>query len=308
MSEPKANGDAEARPSADGHGPDDARAGGPTLRLGGMALRNGLLIHGPTSWAVAARAGDGELKVASGPKPVLAPELSARVPLLRGPLQLAEAFVLIPLVRTRLPAARLPFENPRVLIAMLAVSAASRALRRGATGPAREVVQAALGVVPALVALSNRDLAAYHGAEHKAIGAYEDGSDPSTATKEHRRCGSNLVAPMVLASAAGQLIVDRLLEDPGPLARAGVAVASVGVAAEMFAWSDRNPDTAAAHAFHRPGHEIQRLVATKEPTPEQLEVGVAALEEILRAERESGSEWAPRRTATPGDGQASPPT
>jgi hypothetical protein len=25
------------------------------LRLGGMALRNGLLIHGPTSWAAAAR-------------------------------------------------------------------------------------------------------------------------------------------------------------------------------------------------------------------------------------------------------------
>ena len=26
-----------------------------TLRLGGMALRNGLLIHGPTHWAAAAR-------------------------------------------------------------------------------------------------------------------------------------------------------------------------------------------------------------------------------------------------------------
>ena len=53
----------------------------------------------------------------------------------------------------------------------------------------------------------------------------------------------------------------------------------------MFAWSERNPDTSAARAFHRPGHEIQRLVATKEPTPEQLEVGVAALREILRVEQ-----------------------
>ena len=26
------------------------------LRLGGMALRNGLLVHGPTSWAAAVRA------------------------------------------------------------------------------------------------------------------------------------------------------------------------------------------------------------------------------------------------------------
>ena len=38
------------------------------LRLGGMALRNGLLIHGPTSWAAAARDQDGEIQVASGPQ------------------------------------------------------------------------------------------------------------------------------------------------------------------------------------------------------------------------------------------------
>ena len=43
------------------------------LRLGGMALRNGLLIHGPTSWAVAARNSDGEVEVASGPKPSFTP-------------------------------------------------------------------------------------------------------------------------------------------------------------------------------------------------------------------------------------------
>jgi uncharacterized protein YqhQ len=52
----------------------------------------------------------------------------------------------------------------------------------------------------------------------------------------------------------------------------------------MFAWSDRNHGTPLARAFHRPGREIQRLVATKEPTPRQLEVGVAALAEVLRAE------------------------
>ena len=39
------------------------------LRLGGMALRNGLLVHGPTHWAAAVRAADGSIKVASGPKP-----------------------------------------------------------------------------------------------------------------------------------------------------------------------------------------------------------------------------------------------
>ena len=261
------------------------------LRLGGMALRNGLLIHGPTSWAAAARDREGEIQIASGRKPALAPELAVRVPLVRGPLRLAEAFLLIPTVRMKLRSARLPFEDVRVIAAMFIASSASRALRRKKTSAAGELVQAALGLAPAMVALSDRNLAAYHGVEHKAIGAYEAGSDdPASASKEHERCGSNLVVPMLVLSAAGQLLLERALEEPGPVARAAVGVVSASLAAEMFAWSERNPGTAAARAFHRPGHEIQRLIATKEPTPEQLEVGVAALREILRVEQEAEGE------------------
>ncbi|MGC1852517.1 MAG: hypothetical protein WA687_08775, partial [Solirubrobacterales bacterium] len=84
------------------------------LRLGGMALRNGLLIHGPTHWAAAVRGKDGEVQVASERKPELAPKLAGRVPGLRGPLKLAEAMAVLPMVRRRLPAARLPFEDWRV--------------------------------------------------------------------------------------------------------------------------------------------------------------------------------------------------
>jgi uncharacterized protein YqhQ len=282
VSEPSQNGDRAG---------EQAPAERYVLRLGGMALRNGLLIHGPTSWAAAARDENGEIQVASGPKPALAPELAVRVPLLRGPLRLAEAFILIPMVRLRLRAARLPFEDARVIAAMLVASSASRAIRRRSSSAAGELMQAALGLAPALVALSDRNLAAYHGVEHKAIGAYEAGSDdPASATKEHERCGSNLVAPMLVLSAAGQLLIERALEKPGPVARAAVGVGSASLAAEMFAWSERNPETAVARAFHRPGHEIQRLIATKEPTPEQLEVGVSALREILRVEQEAETE------------------
>jgi uncharacterized protein YqhQ len=270
--------------SANGSGESDA----PLLRLGGMALRNGLLIHGPTSWAAAARTDEGEIELASGPKPVLAPNLAARVPLLRGPLRLGEAFALIPMVRIKLRSARLPFEDLRVIGTMMLASTIGRTLRGRQSSATGELVQAVLGLTPALVALSDRNLAAYHGVEHKAIGAYEAGSDdPASATKEHDRCGSNLVAPMLVLSAAGQLLVDRLLERPGPIARGAVGIASISLAGEMFAWSERNPDNELARAFHRPGHEIQRLVATKEPTSEQLEVGIAALGEILRLETEA---------------------
>ena len=61
-----------------------------------MALRNGLLIHGPTSWAAAARAPDGSIEVASGPKPSFGAGRLGAVPGLRGPLRLAEAMAVVP--------------------------------------------------------------------------------------------------------------------------------------------------------------------------------------------------------------------
>src|SRR5919106_1134301 len=129
------------------------------LRLGGMALRNGLLVHGPTHWAAAVRTDDGELKVASGRKPDLG----------------AKAAV------------------------------------------------ALVSVAPALMALRSGDLAAYHGVEHKAIAAYEDDSDAADATKEHDRCGSHLVAPMLAAAAVGN-VAARRAGLRGPAAEAAVGL------------------------------------------------------------------------------------
>jgi uncharacterized protein YqhQ len=158
----------------------------------------------------------------------------------------------------------------------------------------REGLVQAVGAVPAVVALMDRDLAAYHGVEHKAIAAYEQGiDDPATVPKEHDRCGSNLIAPMMLLSAGGTVLLERLVEKPGPVARATVGLGGASVAVEMFAWSDRHHGSPLAEAFHTPGREIQRRLATKEPTPEQLEVGVAALAEILRVEPGDGAEDEP---------------
>ena len=256
------------------------------LRLGGMALRNGLLIHGPTHWAAAVRRPDGSLEVASERKPELAPGLAARMPGLRGPLKLAEALAVLPLVRRRMTSARLPFEDWRVVGAVGATLIATAALRkRFGSSALREGAVQAIGAAPALVALLDRDLAAYHGVEHKAIAAYEQGiEDPAGVPKEHDRCGSNLITPMMLLSAAGTVLLERLVDRPSPVARAAVGLAGASIAVEMFAWSDRHHGDPLAEAFHTPGREIQRLIATKEPTPEQLEVGVAALAEILRAE------------------------
>lgn len=268
------------------------------LRLGGMALRNGLLIHGPTHWAAAVRDRDGAIQVASERKPELAPKLVARAPGLRGPLKLAEAMAVLPLARRRLPAARLPFEDWRVAAAAGLTLAATALLRRRVPASARrEGLAQAIGVLPAVTALLNRDLAAYHGVEHKAIAAYEQGiEDVASVPKEHDRCGSNLIVPMMLLSVGGTLMLERLVAQPGPVARGVVGLGTASAAVEMFAWSDRHHGAPLAEAFHTPGREIQRHLATKEPTPEQLEVGLAALAEILRAEH-AGGEDAPAPAA-----------
>jgi uncharacterized protein YqhQ len=277
---PGRDGDRPASVPAPGREP----AAGERMRLGGMALRNGLLVHGPTAWAAAARAPDGSIEVASGQKP-RAPARLASLPVLRGPLRLGEGFAFIPLARRRLPVARLPLEDGRVIAAALGAALFGAVLRRMPVAPVvREGAAGAIGLMPALVALRGSELAAYHGVEHKAIGAYEQGLEPDQVAKEHERCGSHLIAPMLALSIAGQLVLERLAEAPGRIARALTGLASVSAAVELFAWSERHPDSAFARAFHAPGTEIQRLLATREPTREQLEVGSAAMREILLAE------------------------
>lgn len=263
-------------------GPSEER-----LRLGGMALRNGLLIHGPTSWSVAARNRDGEIDVATGPKPNFGGNRVSSVPLLRGPIRLAEAFAVIPIARLRLRSSRLPFEDPRVVVAGAVATIGSSALRPADGEPAllRELGTSLLGMLPALVALSGTELAAYHGVEHKAIAAYEQGGmDPSETAKEHQRCGSNLIAPMMVFGGLAQLLVDRLVEKPGPVARGVASVAGLSLSVETFAFAERRPQSTLGRLVHGLGDGIQRLFATREPDERQLEVGVAALDAVLAAE------------------------
>jgi uncharacterized protein YqhQ len=274
------------------------------LRLGGMALRNGLLVHGPTHWAAAVRTPDGRVKVASGPKPRFGAGAVERIPGLRGVAKLAEAMAVIPLVKRALPEAKLPMQDTRTLAAMGAVSLTAHAIKRPrrSTGDARsassigsdtaasatrEAALALLSVAPALFALRQGELASWHGVEHKSIAAYEQDADAQEASKEHDRCGSHLVAPMLSTTVAGTLAA-RKAGLKGPAVDGAIALGSMAVAVEIFGWSERHSGSALARAFRRPGHELQRAVGTREPDEAQLEVGRLAMEEILRVEGEGG--------------------
>src|SRR6266567_217595 len=98
------------------------------VRLGGMALANGVLVHGPTSWACAVRTDDGDVKVVARRKRLLGSKLKS--PLLRGPARLAEAFAFLPDVKRALPEAQLPFTRGRVLRAMLGSAIVLNVVRR----------------------------------------------------------------------------------------------------------------------------------------------------------------------------------
>ena len=245
-----------------------------------MALANGVLVHGPTAWACAIRTDEGELKVVARRKRLQASRIEN--PLLRGPARIAEAMALLPRVRRALPEARLPFERPRVLGAMVGSAMAGNAVRKSRLRPgSQELLSGLLSIAPALLALRGGEVAAYHGAEHVTIGSYEHGE---ARPREHERCGTHLVGPLLLTTAAANVAVRRLPEASHRAGRAAAAVGAIAASTEIFGWMTRNPDHFLARALARPGHELQHRVATADPSDDQLEVAEAALRACLELE------------------------
>ena len=255
------------------------------VRLGGMALPNGVLVHGPTAWACAIRRTDGTIQVASARKRVLAQRVTS--PLLRGPARIAEALALLPQVKRKLPAAKLPMQSPRVVASMVGAAVAVKAIRDSRLRPAaQELISGLISLAPAAFALRGSDLAAYHGAEHISIGTYEHGPG---ATKEHERCGGHLVGPLVLTSAAGNVLAGLAPERARNSARAAAQIGALAASTEIFGWMTRHPGHPVAQALSMPGHELQHRLSTAEPSPEQLEVAEAALAACLALELDDGA-------------------
>ena len=251
------------------------------LRLGGMALRNGLLIHGPTSWAAAARAADGDDRGRLGPEAALRPR-AARRDAAAARAAAARRGVGGGPDRPPQPAAR-PGCRSRTRAcsrSALATPASSGAIRRAGAGTgdrrAREGVIALLGVLPALAALRDRDLAAYHGVEHKAIGAYEQGSvDPADAAEGARalrlepdraRCSSSR-SPASWSTSGWST-------SPGPVARAAAALGRRRRRGRAVRLRRAQPGLGRSAApSTAPGTRSSAWSRPASRRPEQLEVG-----------------------------------
>jgi len=256
------------------------------LRLGGMALRNGLALFGPTSWAAAVRTADGEIQVASGARPRI--HAADGVPFVRGMVRMSEMLMALPVIRRSLPDARLSFEHRSVAGSAIVCAALAAVVRRRG-GFRGELASTVIGIVPSLVTLRSRDLVRYHGAEHKTVAGYERGVEAATTAKEHERCGTHLVAPLLLGAAGAAGIAARAPRKwRRPVAAAG-SLASIGFAFELFAWRERNPGSMGARALAGPGTALQRAVATAEPGEAELEVADRALEALLASEAAEAS-------------------
>ena len=138
----------------------------PRLRLGGMALANGLLVSGPTSWAIAVVDDDGQVVVGSGPRPRIAAGIFERVPLARGVIRMAESMMAVPAARASMPEARLAMEDAPVGIVVAATMIAGAIARRRIRSVVlQEAAAATLSLAPMLIMLRMSPASRWHAVQ-----------------------------------------------------------------------------------------------------------------------------------------------
>jgi uncharacterized protein YqhQ len=128
----------------------------------------------------------------------------------------------------------------------------------------------------------------YHGAEHKTISCYEAGDEltPERAaqySRLHPRCGTSFLLVVMIVSIfvfaiAGLhawwiLVLTRIV---------GIPII-IGVSFELIKAAGRNRSRRWVQVIMYPGLQLQRLT-TREPSLDQLEVAIAALNAVLAHE------------------------
>jgi len=129
----------------------------------------------------------------------------------------------------------------------------------------------------------------YHGAEHKAINALEDGAEltPEVVQKYsliHVRCGTAfllwvMVIGVFVFALVGKpawywLIASRILMLP----------VIAGLAYELIRFAGKHSDNRFLMGLLAPGMWLQRLT-TRQPDDDQVEVSIRALQRVLEREQ-----------------------
>ena len=125
------------------------------IRLGGMALAQRRARARPDLLGVR---GPPPRRLAEGRRRARSASSRNRIeiPLLRGPARLAEAVAVLPALKRRLPEAKLPFEQPSMLAAMVASAVGVRVVRGSRLGPAAQELAAGAARARARAAVAAR--------------------------------------------------------------------------------------------------------------------------------------------------------
>jgi uncharacterized protein YqhQ len=124
----------------------------------------------------------------------------------------------------------------------------------------------------------------YHGAEHKAINAYEAGVQMDVEnvrrySRLHPRCGTSFLFIVLIVSIVLYSIVPNW-DFYSKLAYRIVLIPVIaGVSYELLRLSGKYKDSLVTRVFVAPGLAFQRLT-TKEPTDDMLEVSIKAVTEV----------------------------
>jgi len=130
----------------------------------------------------------------------------------------------------------------------------------------------------------------YHGAEHKSIFAHENDEDLTVENIRrystlHPRCGTSFLLIVAILAILTYSISDSIYQIvtgfPPPLMNRFALHFSLlpfvaGVSYELLKWSGRNRTRRLTRIFSAPGLWLQKIT-TKEPSPEQIEVAIAAV-------------------------------
>ena len=286
------------------------------FHYGGQAVLAGVMIRGKHHMAVAVRRPDGQVATKVEPLGRFSTSAWARVPLLRGVVVLWDTLVLgmkamiysanvslgqeeekiswsmvVGMAITALfLVAVLFFTTPMLLARWLDVLIPSAFWNNVVEGLFR------LGVLVAyLRAISFmgeiKDVFAYHGAEHKAINAYEEGRPLTVQAAQshsttHGRCGTAFILIVLLVA----VLIFALLGRPPfwlrLLSRIALIPLIAAISYELLRLGAEHLKNAVVKALFAPGLALQALT-TREPSDEQVEVALTALETALQADAET---------------------
>src|SRR5918911_4761058 len=285
--------------------------------IGGQAVLEGVMMRGPSKWAVAVRKPDGEIaQVAKAIASPMAKRKIFRLPVVRGVIALGESLAIgfRALAISANYAAQQEDEDGEVtteltrgqLVFAFAIAIGFAVMLFKVTPAlitnwlpvhrtsAFVVVEGAIRVTLFILYLSLisllpdlRRVFQYHAAEHKAINAYEAGEElePEVVQRHsliHPRCGTAfLLWVMVIA-----VFIFAFFGRPHwywlIVTRIAFLPLIAGIAYELIRFAARHQNRVVMTLLP-PGLWLQRLT-TREPTLDQLEVSIRALREVLQLE------------------------